>query len=192
MTPRELLASARRLQELTRQLDQSNRPSDWHQISEGVQVEVRILVAGLTAAVEAVEALSGLATANHTGKARSDAPATSQQAARAVSVRSGSQRGRILLYLARAGGCADPTLQERLGLSPSSERPRRVELVELGLVAPRGTTVRDGQEYTVWALTPDGQAVVEDLLVNGRASVRSAASTGPSTVDDSEGDPVLF
>ena len=191
--PRTLLASARRLQDLVRQLDQSNRSSDWHQITEGVQVEVRILVSGLTASVEAVEALSTAATATQAGKARSDAPATSQQAARAVSVRSGSQRGRILLWLWRHGGAAtDPELQERLELPASSQRPRRVELVELGLVAPRGTTVRNGQEYTCWTLTHDGAAVARDLSINGQVTLPTTASTGPSTVDDCEGDPVLF
>jgi hypothetical protein len=192
VTSRELLASARRLQELTRQLDQSNRPSDWHQITEGVQIEVRILVAGLTAAVEAVEELGTAATANVTGKARSDARPTSQRAARQVSVRSGTQRGRVLVHLWQYGRCTDPELQERLGLPASSQRPRRIELVELGLVAPNGTTVRDGQEYTLWAVTHEGYAVARRISQGGVATVATSKPVEPSEVDVSEGDPKLF
>jgi hypothetical protein len=193
VTPQELLASARRLQQLTRQLDQSNRPTDWQQITAGVQTEVMILVSGLTAAVEAVEALSASATANHTGKARLDARETSQQAARAVSVRTGSQRGRILVYLLNQGARTDPEIQRDLDIPPSSQRPRRVELVELGLVGPAGTTVRNGQEYTCWAVTHDGFAVARRLSSGQNVvTVPTMASNGSSTVDGPEGDGMLF
>jgi hypothetical protein len=90
---------------------------------------------------------------------RPGATATSAAAAVKAFPRSGTQRRRILDALAEAlpkagGGATDPELCRHLALSPNSVRPRRGELVEMGLVEDSGRT-RDhlGNGHTVWRPT---------------------------------------
>lgn len=76
-------------------------------------------------------------------------------AAAADGIRSGSAKLRQqVLDLLRAcpGGLTDEELQQRLGMNPSTERPRRVELVALGLVADSGRTGRtaSGRSAVLW------------------------------------------
>ena len=51
-----------------------------------------------------------------------------------------------------AAGATDDELQCSLGMNPSTERPRRVELVEAGRVLNSGLTrpTRSGRKATVW------------------------------------------
>lgn len=76
-------------------------------------------------------------------------PDTSRAAARGITPRTGTQRRRVLDHIARCGteGATDAELQEALGLNGNSERPRRIELVEAGLIVDSGRR-RDG--HIVW------------------------------------------
>jgi len=80
--------------------------------------------------------------------------ATSLAAAVAIEPVSGKDRLRVLLALKDAGsrGLTDEELQDRLGLPGSTERPRRIELWEKGLVWQSTETrlTRSGRKATVW------------------------------------------
>ena len=49
-------------------------------------------------------------------------------------------------------GATDQELQDALNMDPSTERPRRVDLVKRGLVKDSGSTrlTRSGRKATVW------------------------------------------
>tara|TARA_R110002020_G_scaffold75774_2_gene192540 strand:- start:1877 stop:2248 length:372 start_codon:yes stop_codon:yes gene_type:complete len=70
----------------------------------------------------------------------------------------GSETLRALVYQAIASsgddGMTDPELQAELGLSGSTQRPRRVRLVELGLVRDSGNSraSKAGRQCTVWVV----------------------------------------
>jgi len=74
-----------------------------------------------------------------------------------------TQRQRVLTAITAAGWCGatDEELQDRLQLNPSTQRPRRVELVASGLVVDSGRTrrTRSGRRAVVWVdvLAMDGQ-----------------------------------
>ena len=79
---------------------------------------------------------------------------TSRQAAEQAEKPAGRQRVLVLRALHDAGseGLTDEQIQERTGLSPNSARPRRVELVQAGMVfdsAVRRET-RSGTKAVVW------------------------------------------
>ena len=84
---------------------------------------------------------------------------TSRHAAIANYPRSGTQRARVLLLIAQ-GPHTDNELVDLTGLSPSSVRPRRVELVEAGLVEDSGQRRRGS---TVWATTLAGWVAALEL-----------------------------
>lgn len=71
-------------------------------------------------------------------------------------MRAGAKALRLRLYdwlVARgAFGATDEEAQDALGMGPSTQRPRRVELVGLGLVYDGGGTrpTRSGRKATVW------------------------------------------
>lgn len=80
---------------------------------------------------------------------------TSEAAAQSVKGPvSGRQRNAVLNVLRTKGehGATDEEIQTELGLNPSAERPRRIELQELGLVRDSGTTrqTRSGRSAVVW------------------------------------------
>lgn len=155
------LAAARRARTVGRSLDQSSRPADVRQVAQAINTELLIMENALqNARREAQEAVEG----NRAGLVATDAPATSRAAARAVSVRSGSQRARVLLALLNAD-LTDHELCTVTSLPPSSLRPRRVELVDLQLVTPAtGTRSHGGYAWTVWKLTALGRSVGLGLL----------------------------
>jgi hypothetical protein len=70
---------------------------------------------------------------------------------------SGVIRKRVFGVIADAGadGATDDEIVQSLGLPGDSVRPRRIELVRMGLVADSGFTrlTRSGREATVWAIT---------------------------------------
>lgn len=92
---------------------------------------------------------------------RADARRTSVNAAAAALPRSGTQRRRVLDAIVAAAangrhGACDVELSRHLQLGLNSVRPRRLELVEAGLVADTGRTrVHDGREHVVWGPGPD-------------------------------------
>lgn len=83
--------------------------------------------------------------------------ATSAAAAREARPNAGTLRAIVLGELERRGprGATDDELQDALGMNPSTQRPRRVELVERGLVRDSGDTrkTKSGRSATVWVAT---------------------------------------
>lgn len=103
--------------------------------------------------------MSDPVTAPREGLARHDAAPTSRAAARAVRVKSGSDRAKVLRVLLRDGPLTDQGIQHGTGLSADTERPRRVELVEMGLVGDHHEARSDsGHPATAWYLTEKGIA----------------------------------
>lgn len=85
--------------------------------------------------------------------------ATSRRAAIDAYPRTGTQRHRVLEFIRGRGddGATDDEIQVALNLNPSSERPRRIELVEGGYVRAKvvdGAAVerltRWGSDAQVW------------------------------------------
>lgn len=181
-------AAAARARTLIADLERSDRPEDRRQVAAGVRHELdtvlRLLHAELTV-------LESAATQDHPGKVRSDAPATSRAAAQAIALKTGSIRWRILefLWIAESGqggviplggGCTDLEIQQALNLNPSTERPRRGELVDAGLIQPLGTREHNGQAWTVWALTQAGADAYRQRV------------PGPARAITHKGEPTLF
>lgn len=87
---------------------------------------------------------------------------TSQDAA--TSIRSGAAtlRTRVLNYLRdRRDGATDDEMQWALGMNPSTQRPRRVELCVEGLVVDSGKRrpTKSGRAATVWYAPFTGKPV---------------------------------
>jgi hypothetical protein len=78
---------------------------------------------------------------------------TSVAAARAAEPRAGTARARVLDVLrAHPEGLTDEQIQTELDMSASTQRPRRVELVQLGLVRDSGRTALTASKHraVVW------------------------------------------
>jgi len=77
---------------------------------------------------------------------------TSKRAADGIRPQVQHDRGRVLAYLQAFGPCTDQELQDALDLDPSTERPRRVELVTAGLVYDSGRTrpTKSGRPAVLW------------------------------------------
>ena len=89
---------------------------------------------------------------------------TSRKAA--MTVNAGTQRCRVLLAIAEIGhGYTDEECGVALGLTENSVRPRRLELVELGLVEDSGVTrkTKRANDAVVWAATLAGFAEARRL-----------------------------
>ena len=58
---------------------------------------------------------------------------------------------RVLTYLEEHGPATDEEIATGLGMNPSTERPRRIELARAGLIAEAGTRrTTSGRNATVW------------------------------------------
>lgn len=185
--------AASRAKALAHGLEQSRRDTDIQQVVAGLLHELATTCGHLAPVLDALDAAAAAVVTPTPGKVRSNAPATSQAAARAVTVKTGTQRYAILAELDK-GPASDWMLQRDLRMASSSQRPRRGELVDMGLVAPTGGTTRhDGSDWTMWALTPLGLEVLRRLWSGSKvvdpASIPLAAV---STPDTQQGDPVLF
>lgn len=77
---------------------------------------------------------------------------TSVAAAERIEPNAGTLRASVLAYLKHAGAATDEEMQYNMGLNPSTQRPRRVELVRAGLVYDSGRTrlTRSGRSAVVW------------------------------------------
>ena len=76
----------------------------------------------------------------------------------AFSVKPGSGRARILDFLRRypTKSWTDEGLADMLHMNPSSERPRRVELLEAGLIESCGTAkTASGRTAQLWRATTE-------------------------------------
>lgn len=82
---------------------------------------------------------------------------TSVAAAEAIAPRAGSLRAHVYDWLKARGadGGTDEEMQTALQMSPNTQRPRRVELEQLGLVQNSGRTrlTRAGRKAVVWVVT---------------------------------------
>lgn len=107
-------------------------------------------------------------TVNTVGKMRTNPQPTSRAAALAVFPRTGTQRGDVLDEIIGAGsfGMTDAELQRALGMNPSTERPRRIELVQGGWVMDSGRKrASAGADVSiVWVLTFQGRQRLSNLV----------------------------
>lgn len=136
----------------------------------GTEDECNAIAQGVYNVLDAIDTLDRLAvtretTANREGPTGRDHPATSRRAAKLNMPRSGTQRATVLVALFNGGGMTDEQIARVTGLGHNSVRPRRIELVELGLVRPTVAvrTTRAGAAATVWATTELGEKVARDL-----------------------------
>jgi hypothetical protein len=156
----EIQAAASRARTLVTDLERSDRDVDRRQVASGVRHELDTI---LRLAHAELERLREAAEGDRAGKVRNDAPATSQRSAAAITVKTGTARFAILRELLNSrDGLSDLDLQNRLCLNPSTERPRRGELVDAGLVEAAGTKDQAGTPWTVWVVTQAGADVVAD------------------------------
>jgi hypothetical protein len=96
------------------------------------------------------------------GLVRNDHPATSRAAAAAISGHIGRGHILVLRALAERGPLTDEQLTAATGLTPSTERPRRVELCRRELVVDSGllgVTIADRPAIR-WELTDAGRAAL--------------------------------
>jgi len=180
----DALACAERALLLARDLDKVRDQGSLSQIASGLRRELDCAIQRLS---DGLDALAGAATADHSGKVRNDALATSRAAALAV-MRPGSKRAEVLLALYRFGDLTDYEIQERLQMDQNTERPRRGELVDAQLVAPAVSEGRvkaitrehKGRQWQVWTLTKLGVEAALKLAVGTEDGSGSAAETiGP-------------
>lgn len=96
---------------------------------------------------------------------RKGAHDTEEAAAASVTLRSGTQRRRVLQAIVDAvpDGVTDEEGQDRTGLHPNSYTARRLELTEAGYVADTGDRrrTRTGHLAIVWLPTLDGLDALE-------------------------------
>lgn len=79
---------------------------------------------------------------------------SSLEAAESIKPKRQPLQAQVLAYLKRRGGlgATDEECQIALGLNPSTQRPRRIELVEAGLIveADFQRKTRSGRNASVW------------------------------------------
>jgi len=82
---------------------------------------------------------------------------TSRAAAFEIEISAETLRGKVLRCIrdARSSGATDEQIQIHLGMNPSTQRPRRVELIERGLIKNSGRTRKtiSKRQAVVWILT---------------------------------------
>ena len=79
---------------------------------------------------------------------------TSRQAGKEIKLAVGTLRSRVLAFLLQRGehGATDGEMQAALSMNPSTQRPRRIELVNAGLVKDSGVKrkTESGRSAVVW------------------------------------------
>lgn len=76
---------------------------------------------------------------------------TSKAAAVSMGKAAKQMRQQVLECIQLLGPMTDEQVQDLLKMNPSTERPRRIELVQLGLVLPYGkSTTRSGRVAITW------------------------------------------
>ena len=79
---------------------------------------------------------------------------TSKEAAKSMTGKASSLRSKVLELL-QSNSLTDEEIAIRLNLSGSTARPRRIELVQSGLVVQTGTRkTASGRSAAVWSVTP--------------------------------------
>ena len=77
---------------------------------------------------------------------------TSKAAAKEIEPDAGTQRHKLFGWLYDHGPATDQEMQEGVPMDPSTQRPRRVELVRMGIVRDSGEKrkTRSGRQAIVW------------------------------------------
>lgn len=77
---------------------------------------------------------------------------TSREAAESMRLDTSTLQLRLLLWLEKHGPATDETMQWDIPMSANTQRPRRVEVVRLGLVRDSGEKrkTRSGRSAVVW------------------------------------------
>ena len=79
---------------------------------------------------------------------------TSRESAKKIESNAKTLRGEVLRFLTErpGAGATDEEIQLGLGLNPSTQRPRRIELVERGVVRDSGLkrSTKSGRRAVVW------------------------------------------
>ena len=90
------------------------------------------------------------------------APDTSRAAANSMHGKTDPQRLKVLRFLSNVFGATDEMIQDGTGLS-ESERPRRIELLDAGLITNTGMKwpTKSRREAMVWAITEKGVSYLE-------------------------------
>ena len=90
---------------------------------------------------------------------------TSLSAAQQILPKAGTLRYKLLEYIISCGkdGCTDEEAQQNVPMAPSTPRPRREELVEMGLIKDSGDKrlTNSGRKAVVW--------ISEEVLPRGNA-----------------------
>lgn len=81
--------------------------------------------------------------------------ATSREAAWSARSEAGKLRGVVLATIREHGPCTDERVQTITGMNPSTERPRRIELVQAGQVRDSGRTdlTHSRRKAVLWEAT---------------------------------------
>ncbi len=180
MTNAVARAALERARELVGQLDWNRKAEDLDRAQAGIKHELETALAQLALENSAGAAMTvggfcvpaevAKGWEDSIGLVRNDHGDTAKAAAKAIQLRSGTQRAAVLieLFMARhTVGMSDEVLQAVLGLGASSERPRRVELCRMGFVEDSGKRVltSTGREAVVWAVTESGAAAARKLEI---------------------------
>lgn len=147
--------------EQTRKAQQLAKELRTTSLSDMPELEIYAL---FDAAAEMIDALiegSALADPTEDGVILGS-KAASRAAALLAFPRSGTQRYRVLNVIAGVGehGVTDERIQRLLGMSPNTQRPRRLELVKGGWIKDSGKVRKtvSGAYATVWVATERGKA----------------------------------
>jgi hypothetical protein len=92
---------------------------------------------------------------------------TSVAAAREIAGTAATLRRQVLRFLVAMGtdGATDDEIQRNLGMQGSTERPRRIELVESGHVEDLGERrlTGSGRKAVVWFATAKGRLAMQEV-----------------------------
>jgi predicted ArsR family transcriptional regulator len=90
---------------------------------------------------------------------------TSREAAEFITPKFPSLQVRVLEYIKMHGPCTDRAIIDGLELEPNSVRPRRIELMHLGVIRQESTVRQtNGRNAATWV-------IVEDYQRGGRRDV---------------------
>lgn len=81
---------------------------------------------------------------------------TSKNAAESMKNSAQSCRARVFEFIKNRGPCSDEQIQQGLKMNPSTQRPRRIELVVMKLIEPYGfTKTKSNRDATLWRVKND-------------------------------------
>ena len=80
---------------------------------------------------------------------------TSFEASEAIKPSRAKMRERVFAYIREHPGCTDEEIANRLGMNPSTARPRRLELARAGRIEASGKALTStGRRATCWTVAP--------------------------------------